>query len=142
MSFVLEKPFHTSDEVLQNLANYEAHYEWTGPEIWRQTGGEVTAFVSGAGESLVVLSNHLHPSLTRVFSGTGGTLSGVSRFLKQMDSKVKVILADPTGSGLFNKVKYGVMFANEESEGKRRRHQVDTVVEGLCLPLDKSVSSC
>lgn len=47
-----------------------------------------------------------------------------------MNSNIKVVLADPTGSGLFNKIKYGVMFSREESEGTRRRHQVDTVVEG------------
>lgn len=42
-----------------------------------------------------------------------------------------VAIADPEGSGLFNKVKHGVMYDRRESEGKRRRHQVDTVVEGI-----------
>lgn len=46
----------------ENLANFRAHYEGTGPEIWEQTGGNLHAFVAAA--------------------GTGGTLSGVSRFLK------------------------------------------------------------
>jgi len=43
------------------------------------------------------------------------------------------VLADPQGSGLHNKVKYGVMFDPKEAEGTRRRHQVDTVVEGIGL---------
>lgn len=46
----------------ENLANYRAHYEGTGPEIWEQTGGHVDAFVAAA--------------------GTGGTVAGVSRFLQ------------------------------------------------------------
>nr|GFB28669.1 cysteine synthase 2 [Tanacetum cinerariifolium] len=46
----------------ENLANYRAHYEGTGPEIWEQTGGKLHAFVAAA--------------------GTGGTVAGVSRFLK------------------------------------------------------------
>jgi len=41
------------------------------------------------------------------------------------------VLADPEGSGLYNKVKYGVMFDRREAEGTKRRHQVDTVVEGI-----------
>jgi cysteine synthase A len=59
--------------------------------------------------------------------------------------EIKVVLSDPegelalketrtltkTGSGLFNKVKYNVMYDHKESEGRKRRHQVDTVVEGI-----------
>lgn len=88
-----------------------AHYEGTGPEIVRQTGGHFDAFVSGA--------------------GTGGTISGTGRALKEANADVKIVLADPEGSGLFNRVKYGVMFAPQESEGTKRRHQVDTIVEGI-----------
>lgn len=44
---------------------------------------------------------------------------------------MKLVLADPQGSGLYHKVKNGVMYASSESEGKRRRYQVDTVVEGI-----------
>ncbi|KAG8900244.1 hypothetical protein FRB99_006175 [Tulasnella sp. 403] len=94
-----------------NRSNYNAHYRGTGPEIWRQTNGEVDAFVSGA--------------------GTGGTIAGVGRYLKSMKPGVSVVLSDPQGSGLYNKVKYGVMFNAKESEGTKRRHQVDTVVEGI-----------
>ncbi|EPE24523.1 Tryptophan synthase beta subunit-like PLP-dependent enzyme [Glarea lozoyensis ATCC 20868] len=97
-------------------ANYKAHLQTTGPEIWQQTGGHVDAFVAGA--------------------GTGGTISGVALYLKQnmgMSNELKVVLADPEGSGLYNKVKNGVMFSNTEREGTRRRQQVDTIVEGIGL---------
>lgn len=46
-------------------------------------------------------------------------------------SSLQVVLADPEGSGLYNKVKHGVMFSNTEKEGTRRRQQVDTIVEGI-----------
>lgn len=48
-----------------------------------------------------------------------------------MGHSVKVVLADPEGSGLYNKVKHGVMFSNTEKEGTRRRQQVDSIVEGI-----------
>lgn len=92
-------------------ANWQAHFEGTGPEIFIQTGGSLDAFVAGA--------------------GTGGTISGAALYLKPRIPELKVILADPQGSGLYNKVKYGVMFDPMEREGTRRRHQVDTIVEGI-----------
>ncbi|KAH9972497.1 PALP-domain-containing protein [Lactifluus volemus] len=95
----------------ENRSNFDAHFSGTGPEIWRQTSGEVSAFVAGA--------------------GTGGTIAGTGQFLKSMADDILVVLADPEGSGLYNKVKHGVMYDPKESEGTRRRHQVDTVVEGI-----------
>lgn len=95
-------------------ANWTAHLRSTGPEIYAQTGGRLAAFVAGA--------------------GTGGTLSGVARYLKEdaeMGDGVRVVLADPQGSGLYNKVRYGVMWSPYEREGTRRRAQVDTIVEGV-----------
>jgi cysteine synthase len=58
-------------------------------------------------------------------------LAGTGRFLKSMDEDIVVAMADPEGSGLYNKVKHGVMFDRREAEGTKRRHQVDTVVEGM-----------
>jgi cysteine synthase len=97
----------------ESPANWSAHLQSTGPEIFSQTGGDISAFVAGA--------------------GTGGTISGVAAYLKQEVGleNVLIVLADPEGSGLYNKVKYGVMYAPQEKEGTRRRQQVDTVVEGI-----------
>jgi cysteine synthase len=95
----------------ENEANWRAHFAGTGPEIFRQTGGKLDAFITGA--------------------GTGGTISGVAMYLKPRLPDLKVVLADPDGSGLYNRIKYGVMFDPKEREGTRRRHQVDTIVEGI-----------
>ncbi|KAI1815579.1 cysteine synthase-like protein [Poronia punctata] len=97
----------------ENPANYQAHQTGTGPEILAQTDGCVDAFVAGA--------------------GTGGTIAGVARYLKY-DAKlpdVRIVLADPQGSGLYNKIKHGVMYSPTEKEGTRRRQQVDSIVEGV-----------
>jgi cysteine synthase A len=70
-----------------NTANREAHYLTTGPEIWQQTDGAVNAFVCA--------------------TGTGGTMGGVSRYLKEQNPNVRCVLADPMGSALYNWVKTG-----------------------------------
>jgi cystathionine beta-synthase len=61
-----------------NQVNPEVHYRTSGPEIWEQTGGRVTHFVAGA--------------------GTGGTVSGAGKFLKEKNPKIRVIAGDPVGS--------------------------------------------
>src|ERR687888_1551862 len=61
-----------------NAANPEAHYRSTGPELWRQAGGEVTHFVAGV--------------------GTGGTITGVGRYLREQNPDIQVVGADPVGS--------------------------------------------
>jgi cysteine synthase A len=70
-----------------NVANRNAHYATTGPEIWRDTEGRVDAFTCA--------------------TGTGGTLGGVSRYLKQQKPGVRIVLADPLGSALHHWVKRG-----------------------------------
>jgi cysteine synthase A len=95
----------------ENPANWTAHFQGTGPEIFVQCEGKVDAFVAGA--------------------GTGGTISGVALYLKPIIPNIRIVLADPQGSGLYNRVRYGVMFDLKEREGTRRRRQVDSLVEGI-----------
>lgn len=78
-----------------NTANRLAHYESTGPEIWRQTDGRVDAFVSSV--------------------GTGGTLAGVSAYLKERNADVHAVLADCMGSALHSYVTTGEAKMSEGS---------------------------
>jgi cysteine synthase len=74
-----------------NTANRRAHVETTGPEIWQQTDGRIDAFVAA--------------------SGTGGTVAGVSEYLKSRNASVRTVLADPPGSSLYEFIRHGVVKA-------------------------------
>ena len=83
-----------------NTANMKGHYETTGPEIWEQTDGKLDGFVCS--------------------SGTGGTVAGVSSFLKEKNKNIKIYLSDPSGSSLYNYVENGEL----KSEG-------NSITEGI-----------
>jgi len=76
-----------------NTANQDGHYRSTGPEIWQQTGGKVDGFTCAI--------------------GTGGTLAGVSRYLKEMKPAVRIAVADPVGAAMYSWFKRGEL----KSEG-------------------------
>ena len=86
-----------------NVANRRAHVETTGPEIWAQTGGAIDAFTCA--------------------TGTGGTLAGVTRYLKDVSGgRVKTYLADPPGSVLYSYVTSG---------GKLKERTGGSITEGI-----------
>ncbi|MEK7691293.1 MAG: cysteine synthase A [Bdellovibrionota bacterium] len=70
-----------------NTANREVHYRTTGPEIWRDTGGTLSGFVAAV--------------------GTGGTLAGTARYLKEKNPKIRIICADPHGASIWSWIKRG-----------------------------------
>ena len=73
-----ERPGAVLMNQYHNPANPQAHYVSTGPELWKQTSGKITCFVAGM--------------------GTGGTITGTARYLKEKNQKVQVVGADPIGS--------------------------------------------
>ncbi len=85
-----------------NTANREGHVKSTGPEIWTQTDGKVDGFTCAI--------------------GTGGTLAGVSKFLKSKNPKVRTVAADPVGAAMYNWIKRGEL----KSEGS-------SITEGIGL---------
>lgn len=84
-----------------NTANRSAHYRSTGPEIWKQTEGKVSAFVAAV--------------------GTGGTLAGVSTYLKEQNSKIDIVCADPYGAAMWS------WFTN----GNLETNDGDSIAEGI-----------
>ena len=85
-----------------NDANPEAHYATTGPELWEQSGGRITHLVASA--------------------GTGGTVTGVARYLRERNPKIRVIAGDPVGS---------ILAALWRSQGKSHGEGVPYKVEGV-----------
>jgi len=107
-----------------NTANRVAHYQTTGPELWRETDGQLDAFVAA--------------------TGTGGTLAGVSRYIKKQDERVRMVLNDPPGSALYNWVKQGELKALgggsiTEGIGTSRvtSNLEGTVVDDAVMPSDR-----
>ncbi|MCC7463678.1 MAG: cysteine synthase A [Gammaproteobacteria bacterium] len=84
-----EVPYAIWANQFDNTANRRAHVASTGPEIWEQTDGQLHAFVAA--------------------SGTGGTLAGVSEYLKSRRATIRTVLADPPGSALYEYVRNGVV---------------------------------
>ena len=78
-----------------NTANRDGHYRSTGPEIWAQTEGRLDGFVCAI--------------------GTGGTLAGVARYLKEKNSKVRTVAADPLGAAMYSWFKRGELKAEGSS---------------------------
>ena len=76
-----------------NLDNRKAHYVSTGPEIWQQTGGRLDGFICAI--------------------GTGGTIAGVSAFLREKKNDIVIGLADPRGAGMYNLFAHGEAKATE-----------------------------
>jgi cysteine synthase A len=83
----LELPGAIWANQFDNTANRAAHFESTGPEIWRDTGGKIDAFCAA--------------------TGTGGTLAGTGAYLKSQAPAVRIVLVDPPGSALYHYVKDG-----------------------------------
>ncbi|MEE8550681.1 MAG: cysteine synthase family protein [Gemmatimonadota bacterium] len=73
-----ETPGAVFVDQMSNPANPQVHYDTTGPEVWEQTGGKITTFIAGA--------------------ATGGTITGVAKYLKERKPSVQIVLADPVGS--------------------------------------------
>lgn len=95
--------FHANQ--YHNPANPQKHFETTGPELWEQMEGKIDAFVGGA--------------------GTGGTLSGVGRYLKEKNPNVKIVCADPFGSILFD------LFYYKEVRNKPHSYLVEGIGEDM-----------
>jgi len=78
-----------------NIANQEGHYKTTGPEIWSQTEGKINGFVCSV--------------------GSGGTIAGISRYLKEKNPNISIALSDPLGSALYEYYNFGELKSHGDS---------------------------
>ena len=100
-----------------NTANLEGHYNSTGPEIWQQTKGNIDGFICSV--------------------GSGGTIAGISKFLKEQKSDVTIGLSDPLGSALYNFYQNGELQAEGNSISEGIGH--GRIKENLsCAKIDKA----
>ncbi len=102
----IENSFYVDQH--ENMGNVEAHYYTTGPEIWGQTGGRITHFVAGM--------------------GTGGTLMGVCKYLKEMNPGIKCIAVDPEGSVFYP-------YFKERKLVEARDYEVEGLGDERLLPI-------
>jgi len=113
-----------------NIANRRAHIETTGPEIWAQTNGKLDAFTCA--------------------TGTGGSFAGITRFLKEKDTRIKCYLADPPGSILTSYFASGGKLTERsgssitEGIGQGRvtnnlKNEIEFVEEAFTVPDEKSI---
>lgn len=110
-----------------NVANKQAHYETTGPEIWAQTDGKIDAFCCAI--------------------GTGGTIAGMSAFMKEQAKDVTVALCDPMGSAMFNHYDHGELKAEGSSitegigQGRITANLTDAVIDlAFQIPDDEALN--
>jgi cysteine synthase A len=96
-----------------NPDNSKAHYVSTGPEIWRQTDGKIDGFICAI--------------------GTGGTLAGVSAFLREKKNDIAIGLADPHGAGMYN------LFAHGEAKASEGGSITEGIGLGRVTPLVKDI---
>ena len=112
-----------------NVANRQAHYETTGPEIWEQTEGNVDAFICAV--------------------GTGGTLAGTGAFLKEKNPEIQIGLADPMGAALYAYYTEGELSSWGDSitegigQGRITANLEDAVVDNpFQIPDDEALPVC
>src|SRR3990170_1178705 len=112
-----------------NPENPRSHYLTTGPEIWQQTQGRVTDVIAGI--------------------GTGGTISGVGRYLKEQNPDIKIVGVDPTGSILLETWQHGSVteaavakpYKIEGIMEARHTHEPDETIEPIIQPVENTFSS-
>lgn len=115
----------------ENEANFQMHYQSTGPELWHQFQVRATAREN---RWPFFLARGPHLAAFVMSAGTGGTISGMGKYLKeQSNGACQIVLVDPPGSSLYHKVKHGVAFAPQQREQLLQRHRYDTIAEGIGL---------